>query len=191
MGTEAVAGAGAGMSAAGAGYAAVSAYNKSKADKRAFEYQSQVAKNNAQLAEWEAQDAIMRGQVAEGNVRLKYAHIKSSQRASMAARGLALDEGSPLDILTTTDFVGERDALTTRDNAAKEAWALREKGKGYLNDADVLKARADSERPGYAAIGSLLGSGGQVSSSWYQYSKARGAGVSGDIPFYGVGGAPY
>lgn len=174
MGAQSMGAVGMGLQTAGAAWATLGAYNKSKADKRAYEYQAQVARNNAQLAEWEAQDAIMRGQTAEGNQRMKTAQYKSSQRATMAARGLALDEGSPLDILTTTEFIGERDALTIRDNAAKEAWALRERGKGFISDAQVFQARADSENPYGSAIGTALTGGGQVASSWYQYRKAGG-----------------
>lgn len=158
-----------GMTAFGAGMSAVGAYNKSKADKAAYEYQAQVARNNAQVAEWQAQDAIMRGQTAEGNQRMKTAQLKGTQRAAMAARGLALDEGSPLDILTTTDLMGERDALTVRDNAAKEAWALREQGKGYTANAGLLGFRADSESPLMSAGSTLLTGAGQVASSWYAF----------------------
>lgn len=179
-----------GMLAAGTAMATSAAYNKSKADKAAYEYQSQVAKNNAQLAEWQAQDATMRGQTAEGVQRSKTAQLKGAQRASLAARGLALDEGSPLDILTTTDYMGERDALTIRDNASREAWALREQGKGNTANASLLAARAGAENPLMSGATTFLTSGGSVASSWYGMRGAGGGGTTNVIPG-GVGAQPY
>lgn len=174
MGTAANAQTGsAAMSGFGAGYSAVGAYNKSKADKAAYEYQAKVQENNATLAGWQAEDAITRGQVSESNQRMKTAQLKSTQRASLAARGVALDEGSPLDILTTTDVMGERDALTVRDNAAREAWALREQGKGYTSNASLLSARADSENPLMAGAGTLLTGAGSVAKQWYSYKQTQ------------------
>ncbi len=143
------------------------AYNKSKSDKAAYEYQAAVNRNNAMIAEWNARDAITRGQKAEQQQRLKTAALKSTQRASFAARGMALDEGSPLAILDDTDFMGEQDALTLRDNAAKEAWGYRIQAGNYAGDAGLLNARADAESPFKAGATTLLSSAGQVASSWY------------------------
>lgn len=171
MGAATVNKIGMGVTAFGAGVSAVSAYNKSKGEKYAYEYQAQMARNNAQLAEWQAQDAVTRGASAEGNQRLKVASFKSSQRASMAARGIALDEGSPLDILVTTDVMGEADALTVRDNASREAWALREQGKGYTANAGLLQMRGNSESPLMAAGSTLLTGAASVASQWYNYKK--------------------
>lgn len=156
-----------GTQVAGMAAGAYSAYNKSKSDKAAYEYQASVTRNNSTLAEWRARDAITRGQKAEQTQRLKAASLKGTQRASLAARGLALDEGSPLSILQDTDFMGENDALTLRDNAAREAWGYRVQAGNYASDAGMLAARADAESPISAGATSLLTSAGSVASSWY------------------------
>lgn len=156
-----------GLQVAGAVNGVIGAYNQSKANKAAYEYQAAVQRNNAQIAEWQAQDAITRGQKAEQSQRLKVAQIKSSQRAGFAARGIALDEGSALNILNDTDYMGNLDALTLRDNAAKEAWGYRTQGANASNDAAMLTARANSESPMGAAASSLLTGAGAVASSWY------------------------
>lgn len=150
------------------------AYNQSKATKQAYEYQAAVNRNNAQIAEWQAQDALARGAKAEQAQRLKAAQLKSSQRAGFAARGVALDEGSPLAILQDTDYMNELDALTIRDNAAKEAWGARVQAGNYSNDARMLSARADVESPGRAAFGTLLTSAGAVADSWYKRKMTTG-----------------
>lgn len=159
---------------AGAVNSAFGAYNQSKMAGASYAYQAQVQKNNAQAAEWQARDAITRGQQDENRHRLKVAQLKGTQRASMAARGIALDEGSALNILDDTDFMGDMDALVIRDNAAREAWAYREKAKGNMADSFLMQGRASAENPGGAALGSLLTSAGNVASSWYSYSKTKG-----------------
>ncbi len=161
---------GTGLQVAGMVSGAFGAYNQSKATQQAYDYQAAVNRNNAQIAEWQAQDSITRGQKAEQSQRLKTAQLQSSQRAAFAARGVALDEGSPLNILNDTDYMGELDALTIRDNAAKEAWGHRTQGANYSNDSAMLSARADAESPLGSAAGTLLTGAGAVADSWYRRS---------------------
>lgn len=157
---------GTGLQIAGAVSGAYGAYQQSKATKAAYDYQAAVNRNNAQIAEWQAADAIARGQKSEQAQRLKAAQLKGSQRAALAARGVALDEGSPLNILDDTDYMNELDALTIRDNAAREAWGLRSQAAGYSSDASMLSARANAESPMGAAFDTLLTGAVTVADSW-------------------------
>jgi len=152
------------------------AYNSSKSTKGAYEYQAAVNRSNSTLAEWQARDAITRGQKAEQQQRLKAAALRSTQRASFAARGMALDEGSPLSILQDTEFMGEQDALTIRDNAAREAWGYRVQAGNYASDAAMLSSRAEAESPVSAAVTSLLTGAGSVASSWHNRKTKTAAG---------------
>lgn len=158
---------GTGMQAAGVIGQTVGAYKKSSGEQTAYEFQSQVAKNNAAVAEMQAKDAILRGQTAEQNTRLKTANLKGTQQASLAARGIDLGEGSALNILTDTDFMGERDALLTRDNAAKEVWGIRNTERNFNDNAALLDWRAQQQSPIADAAGTLLTGAGKVASSWY------------------------
>lgn len=162
---------GTGLQIAGAVSGAFGSYQQSKATQAAYNYQAAVNRNNAQIAEWQAADAIARGQKSEQAQRLKAAQLKSSQRAAFAARGVALNEGSPLNILADTDYMNELDALTIRDNAARESWAFRNQAAGYASDASMLSARADAESPMGAAFGSLLTGAGVVADSWYNLKR--------------------
>lgn len=158
-----------GLMAAGTVSSAMSARTQSQNTQAAYDYQSKVAANNAQIAEWQAQDALSRGAKTEQQQRLKAAQLKSTQRATMAARGVALDEGSPLAILDDTDFMNELDVSTIRDNANKEAWGYRNQAAGMTSDASMLASRANAEDPNAAMSSSLLTSAGSVASSWYSY----------------------
>ncbi|MCM2575061.1 virion core protein, T7 gp14 family [Achromobacter xylosoxidans] len=148
------------------------ASNSAKAQRAGLEYQADVAANNAQIAEWQAQDAIRQGQEQEQQNRLRYAATKGTQRAALAANGVALDEGSAVDILSSTDYANEMDAQTIQANAARSAWGYRTQGANYSDNAASLRAGAGAVSSGSAAGMSLLGSAGQVAGSWYQYSKS-------------------
>lgn len=156
-----------GLQTVGAVTSTVGAYNKSVAEKQGYEYQSQIARNNSQLAGWQADDARNRGEREEQNHRMKVAALRGTQRATLAARGIDLGEGSALNILTDTDFMGERDALLIRDNAAKEVWGFQEQGRNFKHTADMYSARAKMENPFMSAGSTLLTGAGAVARSWY------------------------
>lgn len=163
----------------GAATSAYGALGKSKAAQAAYNYEAGVAANNAEIARWQEQDAIMRGAKGEQTLRLKSAQLKSSQRASLAARGLALDEGSPLDILTTTDLMTEGDVATLKDNTQREAWGFRVAAGNANATSELLKYRANSENPWGAAGTSLLTGAGNVHKSWTAAKKAGGGSTGG------------
>lgn len=167
---------GTGLQVAGVVNGVMGASRQAEGTQQAYNYQAQVNANNAKIAEWQAQDALARGSKAEQAQRLKTAQLRSSQRAGFAARGVALDEGSALNILQDTEYMGELDALTIRDNTAKEAWALRNQAAGYSSDASMLQSRANTISPSSAAFDTLLTGAGQVASSWYNY-KTRSTGT--------------
>lgn len=145
---------------------AFGAMQQSKAAKAQADYSSAVARNNQTIANWNAADALARGQKEEDAMRLKTAQLKGTQRASMAARGLDISEGSSLNILSDTDYMGEQDALTVRGNAKREAWAYQNKAQGFGADADMQSAVADAQNPLMAGVMSVVGGAGNVADKW-------------------------
>lgn len=158
-------GVGAGMSAGGAG-------NKASAQKATLGYEASIARNNQKIANYQADLALENGAVAEQTQQLKTAALKGDQRAAMAANGVDLGEGSATETLATTEFMGKRDALTIRDNAARQAWAYKNQALGYGSEAAADDSAKDAINPDMAAFTSLLGSGAQVAGSWYSYNKS-------------------
>lgn len=156
-----------GVQTGGAFLTAGAAAAKSTADKAAYGIQATATENNAALEHAAAIDAIRRGQVAQATSQLKTRQLKGNQIATMAAHGLDLGEGSPLDILTDTDFMGEVDAGIIAANASKEAWGYDVKAANDKSNAALLRSRAEMESPGRAAATSLLTSAGTVASKWY------------------------
>lgn len=147
------------------------AYDSASSQKNILAVQALLSRQNAKTAEAQALLAEQNGQVAEGNARLRTAQIFGTQRAALAANGVDLGEGSANDVLTTTAFMGERDALTIRDNAARQAWGYRVQGVNAENSAMLNDMAGDAISPGTMAAGSLLATAGSVANTWYSMSK--------------------
>lgn len=160
-------GLGTGLQIAGILGQTVGAYKKSSLEQTAYEFQSQVAKRNAGIAQLQASDALNRGAKTENAVRQKTAQLKGAQRADLAARNIDLGSGSALDILTSTDHMGEIDALKARDNANKEAWGYGVQAQNYADDSKLLDWRGSQQSPVSDAASTLLTGAGHVASSWY------------------------
>jgi hypothetical protein len=154
------------LAGAGATLGVWSTYNSSKADKTALEYQAGVESLNAQAAEWQANDALVRGVTAVREVRRKGESVQALQRAVFGGRGLSLTEGSPLAILDETAYFTEVDAATTRGNAEKDAWSARVRATGLRAQSQLSRYRADSINPTFNALAGALGGAGQVAGMW-------------------------
>lgn len=146
---------------------------QSDAQKMANEAQAAVAENNAQLATWQAMDALYRGAVDENRVRVGTAQLKGTQRARFAASGVTLDGDSVARTLTDTDVLGELDAETARYNAEREAWAQRQQAQDFRNRAEILRKATVPvpDSTSGALIGSLLAGAGNVAQSWYRWKN--------------------
>ena len=165
---------------AGMVMSAMSSYQQSKAQQASMDYQADVAHNNAITAEYQAQDAVKRGEVAEAEQRRRTSMMKGSQTARLAANGLDISEGSALNILSDTDWMGEQDALTVRDNASREAWAYRQQGANSQSNSNMLSASADAQNPLFAAGTSIMTNPalGSVSQKWYTMSGNKTTGTN-------------
>jgi len=120
-------------------------------------YQSAVERNNAKIAGWQAEDATKRGQIEEQRQRLATARLRGAQRAGMAANGIEIDSGSPLDVLMDTASLGELDALTIRSNAEREAYGFRSQGGNLMAQAGLTRmAGRNAQTAGYIGAGSTL-----------------------------------
>jgi hypothetical protein len=183
------------MMAAGAVNSAVGAYYSAKSQQAQQQYQAAIGQVNASLAESDAtlldlnssisesqgRLTLMAGQREEQSVRLRTAQLKGTQRASLAASGVDLGEGSAARVLATTDYMGEVDARTVQANAARSAFgyqvqannqkfaamSARVQGANYTAGSAFATANANTINPAASATTSLIGSAGQVATSWY------------------------
>jgi hypothetical protein len=165
---------GIGASAAGAVLSAGGAYNQAQGERSSLSYQASVQQNNAQIAGWQASDALHVGQVTEEDQDLKTGATISSQRAGLAANGVDLGTGSANDVLTTSSFMGARDAAQIHDNAMMQAWGYRTQQQNYTDNASQLNSMRDGINPMLAMGTSLLTGVGNVADSYDKVAKANG-----------------
>lgn len=158
------------IGAIGAGLAAVSAQRQVEAGNRAAEYNAKINERNAEIANLQAVDAEQRGAAAVKNLRIRIARLKGSQRAAAAASGVVVDTGSPLDVLQDTEFFGEVDAMTIRENAAREAWGFRTQAGGFVAQARLSRAKKGDPR--LAGVTSLLTGVSRLGSQFGSFQRA-------------------
>ena len=164
-------------SMASAAMSAYGAYQGAQAQRDMAKYNEAVARNNATMAEYQAQDAISRGNAAAEEHSRKVAALVGTQRNSMAARGLDISEGTPLDIVSDTETLGSIDQRTIKTNAEKEAWSARVQSGNYANQAGMYKLQAENTSPLMVGAGSLLSGAASVADKWYRdkwYRTSRG-----------------
>lgn len=122
---------------------------EAKAASRRGRYEQQVYEMNAAVADWQAADAIARGREAEGLQRQGTRQLIGAQRTSLAAQGIDIESGSAADVQGDSAYLGELDALTIRNNAARAAW-------GYQVDAVNLRQQGRLARMGSTTQASAL-----------------------------------
>lgn len=117
---------------------------------------AEASLQNAQFANQAADDAVARGEFESDQQRLQTRAAIGSQRAGFAANGVDVNSGSAAEIQDDTAAMGELDALTIRNNAAREAWGYRTQAQ-----QNVLAARTAKSSAKAGMFGSLLTAGAQ------------------------------
>lgn len=153
---------------------AAGAKQSADANAAAQEYNAKVADMNATLAERRARNALERGREAEQLKRQEVSQLQGKQKAAMAANGVDLSFGSPLDTLVSTATLGEIDALTIRKNAANEAYDYKVDAVNKRSDAALSRANAtNTKKAGNLAVAGTILTG--AAKGYGQYSTPRSA----------------
>ncbi len=150
MGGAALIGAGLGLQALSSLTAGISARQNAR-------FNARIAENNAELSRRLAEDARQRGRIEEQRSRLESARLKGRQAAALAANGVALDSGSPLQVLSDSAALGELDALQIRANAEREAFQHLLRRSDFLNESTLSRARGNQ-----ALMQGIFRSGGSL-----------------------------
>ncbi len=107
-----------------------------------LDYQASISDLNATQAELHAEGVLLAGERAIGIVTAKSGQQQADQRASMAARGIVLGDGSAKEVVASTDLAAQVDALTINANAVQAAEASRTAAVSYKNDANFKRVQA-------------------------------------------------
>jgi transposase len=165
-------------SVAGTAVSFIGQMQQGEANAAAARYQAAVARNNQIISEQNAIVETQKGQQMEAAKREQTAQATSMQRARLAAAGVALDSGSPVRIQEDIASLGELDALTIRNNAARAAYGYRSQGLNYAAQAglDDMRSQNVSTAGTLGAFSSLIGGASSVSDKWLRF---RNAGIDG------------
>ena len=149
-----------GLQTFNAGASAVSSYNQAQTRRNELGFEAQQAGYQAAMAGYQAQIAQQLGANREQDSRLQTAQSFGAERARMAAGGVDLGQGSATDVLASTEYMGERNAMMIRDDTNRQVWQDQSQQAMYQAEQRARLAQMNAINPDMAAFGSLLGSAG-------------------------------
>lgn len=155
------------MSAA-VGMQAIGSIMGGEAASASAKYQAAVARNNAVIAQQNAAYALQAGERAATKKQLETAGTIGREKAIQGAGNLDVNTGSPADVRGSTASLGELDALTIRNNAARQAYGYATQSQSFGSQA-ALDTAAGSQAltAGYIGAGtSLLSGASSVAQKW-------------------------
>jgi hypothetical protein len=144
-----------GVSAAvvmGAG-TAISAYGQYQAGKE----NAKLLNTNAAAAELQAEDAMRRGFLESSRHLSSVRRLQGTQRAAYAGSGVDAFSGSASEVQEESRLLGELDAMTIRNNAAREAFGYR-----HQASIDRYNSQRSSRMGGLNSFTTLLTGGSQA-----------------------------
>lgn len=122
----------------------------------------------ALLSNRQAMDAVRRGQYEAGLQRMKGSLAIGAQRAAAGASGVDSSSGTAAAVYEDTRAMAELDALTTANNAAREAWGYQvqatqaEKAAQVALQRGAAAARTAMVKGGLGAAESALTYAGKL-----------------------------
>lgn len=128
--------------------------------------QSRELRMNAEFANDAAGDAMARGRQDAGLQRLRTQQMIGTQRAAAAANGGDVNDGSNALIQEDTAALGELDALTIQNNAAREAYGYKVQAiQGFSNARQAISNGQKASQASFLGgimngVGGMMGGGG-------------------------------
>lgn len=130
--------------------------------------QANIARLNAQMMEWQAQSRLRSNEKDQVRLTMQAGQTKASQRAALAANGIAVGEGSAAELQASTDIIKEIDSNQLTANARREAWGMRMQAAQYEGQALMAEAQKKNKWDVFGAT--LLQGASQVANSYMLYN---------------------
>lgn len=115
-------------------------------------FNASMLTGNAAFKQQAADETIAAGNTSADWQRVRTGQAVGTQRSALAANGIDVNSGSAANLQDDTAMLGELDALTIQNNAAREAYGYKVQAKQDLLNAAQVKVNA-----GNKATGSILG----------------------------------
>lgn len=139
---------------------AVSGLMQGKAGEAQADSQADALRRNAMYMNNAAQDAKVRGMKDADWARVNTQSLIGSQRAGAASNGGVVDAGSNAWLQQDTAQLGELDALTISNNAAREAYGYEVQAADNIYTAKNLQTQAKKNTMS-SVLGGALGGASQ------------------------------
>ncbi len=144
-----------------AAIAVVGGVMQAQNSKQQGDYSSDMLQKNAAFKNKAADETEIAGNTSADWQRVKTKQAIGTQRTALAANGVDVNSGSASQLQDDTAMLGELDALTIQNNAAREAYGYRVQATQDLdNSVQVVKNAKNS------GIGSILGGVGSAFGSF-------------------------
>ena len=145
---------------AGAGISGIGAVEAGQATANAANYSAEVARNNATIANQNADYSIAAGQRKTADTSMKNAANIGRIRGAQAASGIDVNSGSAEDVQVGNRETGQLDSETVLNNSELQAYGYRSQSTGFTAQAGLDTMTAEQ-----APIGSDIGAGGSLLSN--------------------------
>lgn len=130
--------------------------------------QANIARLNAQMMEWQATSRLHANTKDQVRLTMQAGQTKASQRAALAANGIAVGEGSAAELQASTDIIKEIDSNQLTANAHRDAWGMRMQAANYEGQALMAEAQKKNKWDVFGTT--LLGGASQVANSYLLYN---------------------
>ena len=159
--------------AIGSYYSLKSQQNQLKMQAQNAAFAAQMTRINRRAAEFTATQVGQQGQAAAGQYTMRAGQARAGARTAMAARGIALGQGSAKEVVASMDLVKEIDRLAINASTVRAQEAARLQAFNLGTQATMaelssrnLSSAAGTIMPGFGAATSLLGSAVDIGANW-------------------------
>lgn len=154
--------------------------------------QANIARINAQTMMMQYEATLRANEKAVVQKTMAAGRAKSSQRAALAANGIAVGEGSAAELQASTDLVKEIEVNQMTSNALQNAWGYRMQAVNYQGAA--MQAEASKQSAGLNSFATLLGGASQMGVNYLAMSQSgmfNTQSSSSGATFSGIGSKAY
>ena len=159
--------------AIGSYYSLKSQQNQLKMQAQNAAFAAQMTRINRRAAEFTATQVGQQGQAAAGQYTMRAGQARAGARTGMAARGIALGQGTAKEVVASMDLVKEIDRLAINASTVRAQEAARLQAFNLGTQATMagisarnLEATAGTIYPGLSLGTSLLGSATDIAGQW-------------------------
>lgn len=176
-----------------AGGTIASANSQAQAMESQGAYQKQQYRFNSRLAETQGKRAILRGEKAASQYRTQVKGIVGAQRASLAAQGVSVNEGSAREVQSDTRKLAAVDIMTIKNNAWQEAWGYKVQAMDLNFKGDMAASAAQFNANSTLLTGGMNALTYATKAGYYAsgYTKPRYGETSQNVEYSGSSKVPY